>query len=202
MPTAATEVRHVAFTHHRIGIHAPGEARAPRAGAAPGELRAWRENPRLSELDKQRGLGLAYLGLARVESAPSAAATYRERGRTLLSAVRAADLPDPAVEAALARVHFEAGRPLARSLAELALSRPGIAAPDRCTALFVLGVERMQARQFQDARASLQELVTLRRYSYDWLLLSECETALGNRSAAASAVQTAARIDPRLKIRP
>ena len=198
MPKAPTEVAHVAFTHHRIGLHPPagappGDAAVP--GAA-GELRAWRDNPRLSELDEQRGLGLGYVALSREEKRPAAAAAYHERGVRLLSGVRAAGLPAPAAEAALARLQFESQAPAALSLAELALSRPGVAAADRCTALFVVGAERLKRGQFADARATFRELTTLRRHPHDWLLLGECEKALGDRTAAAEAAARAARISP------
>jgi hypothetical protein len=203
MPRSPTDVQHVAFTHHRIGVHRAGSAPAAPHPGADAEPRPWRDNPRLSDLDTKRGLGLAYTYLAPHAATPAQAQAYKRRGAELLSAVHAAGLPDPVAEAELALLRLEAGQP-ALPLALLALSRPGIQPGDRCGALFVAGAERFKRGELPAARDTFAELVTLRRQADDWLFLAECEERLGNTAAAAAAGARAVAISPRLRgrIRP
>jgi len=44
----------------------------------------------------------------------------------------------------------------------------------------------------------LRQLIRLRRHSVDWLLLADCERALGNEGAFLEALQNAVRLNPRL----
>lgn len=205
MPSAATEVAHVSFTHHRIGIHpTPSDRPFGRTGkdGGVGVLRPWRECARLSDADRQRSLGLAYLELSKVETERGQAAAYHAKAVQLMSAARATGLRDPVLEAKLARYYFQRGSGEAIGLAETALSHPDIAPAERCDAMLVLGVERLKRGRHQDALSTFRELVTLRRHPDDWLLTAECEKALGNRAAAEEAMRNALRINPRLRARP
>src|SRR5262249_276206 len=63
LPRAATEVPHVAFTNHRIGVHqTPLAPQVETAGS--GELRPVLDLSGLSEMDRHRSLGLAYAEFA------------------------------------------------------------------------------------------------------------------------------------------
>jgi predicted CXXCH cytochrome family protein len=197
MPAAPTEVQHVAFTHHRIAIYdGPPPARAE--GAGPGRLRPILDDAAFGAPDRKRSLGLAYLILARNEKQPAAAAHYRGQALELLSAVQAEGLPDPVLEANLARLLFEKGEPRALALAEQALAHPEITGLERCTALFVVAGECLRREQYGQALRALRELVTLRRHPDDWLLLAQCTSALGDEAAAVEALETAVRYNPRL----
>jgi tetratricopeptide (TPR) repeat protein len=107
-------------------------------------------------------------------------------------------LPDAAYKVKLARLYFDRREAQAMPLAEEALQDRHLAAADRCAALFYVGVERLNRREFAKARDVFQQLVKLRRLSDDWVLLAECERVLGNGPAQISALQTAARVNPRL----
>jgi tetratricopeptide (TPR) repeat protein len=204
MPSSDTDVPHVSFTHHRIGLHnrrrdqEADEQRSLRIGT----LRLFLENPRLGELDRKRSLGLAYLELIKEEKQPERAAEYRRRGFDLLSEAHRAGLPDSVVEANLARIHFEREEDQALGLAASALADRDLSGLERCTALFVLAAERLRNKRPLEAQAAFHELVTLRRHPHDWLLLADCEQRLGNKAAAAEALRQAARINPRLVSRP
>jgi len=205
MPSAATEVAHVSFTHHRIGIHpAPPDPSTgtARKGGLVGLLRPWRECARLTDADRQRSLGLAYLEISREQKERGAAVAYHAQAVQLMSAARAAGLRDPVLEAKLARHYLQRGSGEAFGLAEAALSHPRIAPAERCEATLVLGVERLKRGRYEDALSAFRELVTLRRHPDDWLLTAECEKALGNRAAAEEALRHALRINPRLKTGP
>jgi hypothetical protein len=200
MPTAPTDISHVAFTHHRIAVHEklPQEAATPPTHASAGILRPFLDFPRLGAEDKKRSLGLGYLKMAKEESHPGLAARYHSEAFQLLTAAHKAGLPDPEMEAKLARLYFEKSGDEALALAEQALAHESIAGADRCTALFVVAGERLKRNQQESARTTLRELTTLRRHPDDWLLLAECEKALGNTTAAVEALQMAARINPSL----
>ncbi|MCI0461437.1 MAG: hypothetical protein L0Z62_31185 [Gemmataceae bacterium] len=201
MPSAPTEVLHVSFTHHRIGIHGKPPAdqvEADRPGAPAGTLRPFLHYPHLGTVDSQRSLGLGYLNLAENEKNRQRALAYREEAFTLLSLVHRAGLREPMLETNLARQYFEREQEQALPLAESALADPGLTGRERCIALFVAGGERLKRNQFQQARVAFRELVTLRRHPDDWIVLADCEQALGHQAAAVAALETAVRIDPRL----
>lgn len=199
MPATPTEVPHVAATHHRIAVHGT----PPLATPGPPDLAAATLMPLTPQthhgtIDQQRALGLAYLELARGAATPAQAATYRTRAQHILSQVRAAGLRDHLMEALLARALFDLkqGDPLA--LAEAALANSSLAGVERCAALYVVAAERATRKQYSEAIGALRELVQLRRHPHDWLLLAQCEDALGNRGSATQALQTAVAINPRL----
>lgn len=197
MPSSDTDIPHVAFTHHRIGVHEKPAKQTPQGDGAR-KLKPLMTYDLLGEADKKRSLGLAYLDLALEERQPALATDYKGRGFDLLSAVHVLGLRDPVLEAKLSRLYFERGQDESLPLAHSALASETLTGQDRCTALFVLASERLKRRQFHEARAAFRELVTLRRHPHDWLLLADCEKALGNRAAAVAALQAAVRIDPRL----
>jgi hypothetical protein len=196
MPSAPTEIPHLAFTHHRIGVHRGG----PPAGATAGgeEPRPFLDLSGLGKVDRRRSLGLGYLEAANRAMDPIRVARFREEALGLLSGVREAGLRDPAVDAGLARLRFElrlggADRPAADALAD-----PAIAGQDRCTALFLLADEYATRGRHRDAIAALRELTSLRRHAADWLLLADCLGALGDQPGQEEALTAATRISPRL----
>jgi tetratricopeptide (TPR) repeat protein len=198
MPSAPTDVPHVAFTHHRIAIHEKLPKQLPEQNTKAAVLQPLLEFPSLSELDKKRSLGLVYLNLAKLEPKSDIAATYRNRALGHLFAVHEAGLPDPVVDATLSRVLFERGDPQALTLAEKALAHPDLTGAERCTALFVMAGVHLKNNRYPQAKAALHELTTLRRFADDWLVLAECEKALGNRAGVVAALRSAVRINPRL----
>ena len=201
MPQSDTEIPHLAFTHHRIGIHKPvtksAHARASSANR-PGVLRPFLAESWPSELDQQRAFGLGYLEAANREPQPALADKYRQRALDLLTNVRSTGLRDPMLDAALARLHFDLDMPGVQTLAESALSLPGIDGQDRCNSLFLLADSHFRNHRWSDAVETLRQLTRLRRHHVDWLLLAECEKQLGRSEAVTAALLTATRINPRL----
>ncbi len=197
MPRSPTEVPHVAFTHHRVGIH----DRSPEAPAAePGqeELQSLLDLSRLSPVDRKRSLGLAYLDQATRPENPWDAPRYRQRAWGLLSEAREAGLRDTTLDASLARVRSELGQADVLADVERALDHPDLAGQDRCIMLYLRAYGRVKDGRPEEALADLRELTDLRRHPADWLLRADCERALGRPDAAAEALATAARINPRL----
>ena len=65
-------------------------------------------------------------------------------------------------------------------------------------ALFLLADAQAARGRHAEAAAALRELTRLRRHSVDWLLLADCERAVGHADAMAEALGMAVRINPRL----
>jgi Doubled CXXCH motif (Paired_CXXCH_1) len=197
MPTSPTEIPHLAFTHHRIGVHQAGAAKET-TSRTPGGLRPFLPTAGLSEIDVKRSLGLAYLEASNREKQAHHAQAYHSEALKRLTELQHAGLRDSAVDAALARLSFDLQRPDVSTHAERALAHADLAAQDRCNALFLIADAHDANGRPGDALPVLRELTTLRRHAVDYLLLAKCERAAGNDAAEHEALTTAVRINPRL----
>jgi predicted CXXCH cytochrome family protein len=215
MPTAPTEIPHLAFTHHRIGVHA-GPAAPPsplplspagrgvgvrgRAGEGhgPGVLEPFLDLSRFGEADRQRSLGMGYLEVASRARAEGLRLHYQEQALKVLSQAQAAGLREPVLDLALGRARFALGLEGVLPYAERALAHADLSGQDRCDALFLVADAQAAERRHEDAAATLRELNGLRRHAVQWLLLADCERALGRPDAAVAALEGAVRINPRL----
>jgi hypothetical protein len=194
MPQVATDIPHVAFTHHHIGVHADATPPAPRDRI--GVLVPFDDISHLSEIDRDRNLGLAYLEFAEKQRTTAARESYRLQARALLNAVRRQGLSDPETTAALARMAWEEDPRTALSLASEALQSPRLSPRSRVNTLFVVGDSAYRSNRIQAAVEALEQLVTLRRHSEDWLLLGLCRQRTGELHAAQRALERAASIAP------
>jgi hypothetical protein len=199
MPSSPTEVPHTSFTHHRIAVH----ERLPKdveVVASPLTLVPWKEGLNLPEREYKRAYGLGYLDLAKENPASPFVGQYKALAYQVLTGLRASGPRDPVILAALSRMEFERGDPSAEAIGRDALASPSINAADRCTALFVVAAERFRLNDFTGAIKMFRDLSELRRNADDWLLISECEKALGNASAQQEALRKASQIDPNRRI--
>jgi tetratricopeptide (TPR) repeat protein len=195
MPRAPTEIPHLAFTHHRVGIHKP---EAP-PSKGPGALKPFFDLSWMSDADRQYALGLASIEAA--EQATNDAGQrmrFQKQAFDLLTEVREAGMKDAVLDAALARLHSHMGIGQVEALAESALSYGDLDPLNRCNTLALVANERIRAREHARAIDPLRQLITWRRHPIDWLLLSDCEGTLGNSEAQEKATLTALRINPRL----
>jgi hypothetical protein len=208
MPQVDTEIRHIAFTHHRIGIH----AREPKPGTTADandeivDLIPLDEPPQLSDIDRQRNLGLAYFALAQRQSEAAPAATYRERAQRLLEEVLAsgnlasgsgasANMDGEAV-AALIRLFRESNPDLAARLAREALASGGLSAKSEITCLFFIGEWGAHRGQPASASLALERLAEMRLLSEDWRLLGICREQTADLAGARAALERACAIAP------
>jgi tetratricopeptide (TPR) repeat protein len=197
MPTAPTEIPHLAFTHHRIGIHdAASKPPPPQESPVAGTLTPFFELSRWSEIDRERSLGLGYMEAAHMAKRADLADDYRMRALKLLTAARDRGLRDPAVDANLARLRFDLELDGVRALAESALAGKPADPQDRCNALFLIADALAAEGQRKEAIPYLRELATLRRHSTQMLLLADCQRAAGLPDQLAT-LENAIRIDPR-----
>jgi hypothetical protein len=193
MPRGDTDVPHVAFTHHRIGLHKDSPPNMP--SDAP-ELVPADDISHVPPLERKRNLGMAYLQVMRDNPRSEYAEVFRARASDLLEAVHGAGLRDPEVAAALAHVYSL--RDVARSAgyAREVVEAAGAAPDSRATALLILASAEMQEGKFSAALPRLEQLVRMRRYAEDWRLLGLCYLQLQGLDKALPALQHAESIRP------
>ncbi|HUY89209.1 MAG TPA: multiheme c-type cytochrome [Pirellulales bacterium] len=200
MPQSPTDIPHIAFTHHRIGIHRPAEETpvADQKNADEpgfGDLTPLSDLSHLPEIERDRCLGLAYLEFAQKQDAP-ASEHYRRRAVELLESVRDRGLRDAYVEAGLARMYWSSSPPRAAQLALAALEDDPLPPSERANSLFVLADVGFRSQQWAAAQSALAQLVRLRRHPVDWLLLGLCQAAQGDEPGAIKSLERAAEINP------
>jgi tetratricopeptide (TPR) repeat protein len=195
MPRGDTEIPHIAFTHHRIGRHPL--ATTPTSG--PAQLVPIEDVSHLPAIDRQRGLGLAYLDLSltskgRTVSGPSA---HLSRARVLLDEVYRAGLRDGATLQGLARVCWDLGDDSrAGRFAREALEAEDLLPEDRAIVLFGLARDHIRDRQLDAATDLLRQITQMRRYADDWSLLGQCHFRQGQQLEAVQALEQAVAIRP------
>ncbi len=198
MPTGDTDIPHLAFTHHRIGLHtrkAPAAEPDPRA---PALLQPFHDVSRFSELDRDRSLSLAYLQLASIQHDARTRELFRSRGQRLLARVEAEGADDPLVDSMACRLSYGHSPDEVVFRAQKALAHADLPALDRCDMLYILADAYFRERRFREAGAVLDDLNRLRRHLPYWLLLANCYEALGERADEARALEQAATINPTL----
>jgi predicted CXXCH cytochrome family protein len=193
MPRGSTDIPHVAFTHHRIGRHPAPPAPAP---AGPPELVPMEDLTHLSEVDRQRNLGLANVQVYRDPPYGLPREPFRGRARSLLGAVREAGLRDGETAQGLAEVYATEDIARAAGYAREALAAGDLTPAARAGALMVLAYQELQGRDFAAAAGLLREVVRLRRYPEDWHLLGMCALEQGRPAEAVPAFRRALAIRP------
>ena len=199
MPQSPTDIPHIAFTHHRIGIHRaapePAADQSEQDEQGFGELAPLSDVSHLPEIERDRCLGLAYLEFAGRQKGP-AELHYRRRAVQLLESVRSRGVRNAYVDSGLARAYWTESPQRAVELALAALQDDPLPPSERVNALSVLGIVGYNAKHWQPASQALEQLVRLRRHPVDWMLLGLCQAALGDDHSAAKSLRRAAEINP------
>ena len=195
MPQVSTDIPHIAFTHHRIGVH---HAERPLASDLRlAKLVPFGDVSEVSIAELQRSHALACAEFASRAPTPELAAEFRERAVRELSAVVRLSGTDGDSAAALARLLWENGDLSGvERLANAALQDGELSVGGRVNALFLLGDSLLQQRRFREAVIPLRQLTVLRRMSEDWLILGLSEFQSGDQEAGLESVRKAAAIQP------
>lgn len=199
MPQTPTDIPHLAFTHHRVGIHdisSSSDSPAPTSEAVA--LRPVLDLSFLSEEERKRSLGIANLEVSMKEEDAARRVQYQREGISLLSEVRSAGGLDGPVDAWLARQRSAQGAPDAQRYAASALTDPQLTGTDLCNSLFLTAESQLQQKRYREAIQTIEQLNKLRRHSIQYLLLAQCQQEMGNEAAAEQALLQAVHINPRL----
>jgi predicted CXXCH cytochrome family protein len=198
MPRTKTDVPHVAFTHHRVGIYDGPPATKPGVRTQPARLKPFLDFARASAIDRKLSLGEAYRSAALFGTDPGRGPDYQRQAFDLLCEVYDAGLRDPDLESGLTQLCYDLKARDPQALADAALAHPEIAGQSRCNALTARARLQGLRRNYAAALADLQELTGLRRRSADWVLMARLRTDQGDQAGAMAALETAVRINPRL----
>jgi len=195
MPQVSTDIPHIAFTHHRIGLH--NSERPLNSGMGTSELVPFGDVSGVSAAELRRSHALACAEFAARAPTPALAAEFRERAVRELSVVLRLSGTDGDTAAALARLLWENGDLQGvERLAKQALRDADLSSGGRVNALFLLGDSLQQQRRFGEAVPALRQLTKLRRMSEDWLILGLSEFQSGDRETGLESVRRAAAIQP------
>jgi len=198
MPKSQTEVPHVAFTHHRIGIHPLPDESGPSSGTDA--IIPLSDLSALSEADQMRTLLLVRLQMLR-RMGP--AAWQSEAGREFARQIDeswqnvASSHGDADLDVSSAEFLRMCGRTAeAVEFAERALEYDEIATNVEFRALALLGTVAFEQRRFYDARHWFEKLATLRRDAMALYHLGLCQQNCGDTAAAIRSLEACCAIDP------
>jgi predicted CXXCH cytochrome family protein len=194
MPRGKTDIPHIAFTHHRIGKHQP--ISPVNSGHVP-DLVAIDDAPQLTNVDRERNLGLGYVVAASRATEFRFASTYLDRARALLERAYKAGLRDGPTLEGLATVHWQEQRyPRALALAQEALATNELSIEEQIKAFQIVLEVHLQDHQTEEAIAVLEKVSRLRRFSEDWRLLGACYLQMNQPDRALQAFRQALAIQP------
>lgn len=195
MPGADTEIPHLAFTHHRIGIHAL-EPVPMHAASGQGQLEAITDLGAWSELDQQRMLGMGLLEFAGSKRGQRHAEAHRRRALELLTGVWTAGLQDSETASALTSLTAPTGDSRRRLFAEAVLNRPDRSPEAHVNALLAMALTHADDDDFTRAEKLMQDVVSRRRVAGDWELLAEFQSRSGNEPGGIKSLERSLEIVP------
>lgn len=195
MPRAATEIPHIAFTDHRIGVH--DDTRVHRTDPFQPKLTTVQDLSRLSEIERDRILGLAHWTFYKMNGDEPRFQWCFARAEELLEHIRRRGLQDPAADWARAEMAWIRGyRGKALRLVE-GIAREGAADSDeRLQALGLLAELRVHQQRFEEAYPLLKELVSRDRGARHWAFFGIAAHERGNADEAIRAFRESLAIDP------
>lgn len=201
MPRGPTDIPHLSFTHHRVGIHAAGSKAAKLTESD--QLVPIGDVSHLPDYERLRLLGLANEKFAgnlagglddESRDDPSyreLAVVFEDRGRELLEDVRSRGLHDPELETFFSRVNWRRNADLCIAAAESALKSKHISPAARRTALYNLASSHFDQRRYDKALPYLEELVKIERSEVSLMLLAICRQNEGNLEEAVRLINEA-----------
>lgn len=195
MPRGDTDIPHIAFTHHRIGIHQP--AVAPEARRVP-LLVPTGDVSHLPLIDQKRNLGLAYLQAARLAEFSPYKPIFADRARILLETVYDQGLRDADALGALADIYLPIDPERSQFFARQTLDVKGVSAEAKAGALVLLAACELKVQNAPEALGHLKELAPLRRNAEDWAMLGIAYRMRNEPKEARAALEHALSIRPDL----
>jgi hypothetical protein len=192
MPRGDTDIPHISFTHHRIGVHRAEESPDSRIP----DLVTTDDTPLLSDVDRRRNLGLAYLAAAEESVYPQFSDTYFARAQQLLDAVHADGLRDPQTLLGLADLNVKRNPESCKRYARQVLDMKDIPIALHIRALTYVGPLLAQEGDYAQAIPYLEELVRLRSFGDDWGILGQSYLRVNRPKDAVRALEHAITLQP------
>ncbi len=201
MPRSGTDIPHLTFTHHRIGLHADfrsGHEKAPAKSAnlPPGKLVPLTESGSIPQSVKDAMLGVAYLELSGRNDGLSHAQLYQEHAFNMLIEAWQREERSPEVASALAALGTDRRLPSFAEFVRTAAGQPDITASMRVNFLLSQAFWNADQKHFLEAADFMKEVVTIRRAPTDWQLLGDFNRAAGRTQQTAEAFEKVLKISP------
>jgi tetratricopeptide (TPR) repeat protein len=193
MPPAPTEVPHVAFTHHRIGIHSADSSEKP----AVSGLTTIQNRENVTKLEFARAEALAYFTTFMAEGDRPEFKEYHLKAWDDLNALKKGGMRDHMVEAALARLALMRGdRAASENFAREAVLLTDSPTPARLDALDMLSRSLFDQEKYDEALVHYRELTRYSRNAYHWAYLGYCESNVDHLEEALAALKMSLEIEP------
>lgn len=194
MPKSPTELPHVAFTHHRIGVHTELSQTATRNAPTVTLTELTTPVVGIPEADQQRSRGLALLQLSLKSDIPEGLRLARDE----LLAAWDGGARDAAVAAGLARIATEIGwTEKALEWSTIALQLDSAPSEERVAALKIRGELAFNSGRYESALKDFEELTIARREARHWFYRGMTEQNLNQTDNAVRSLRTSLEIDPR-----
>lgn len=201
MPRSGTDIPHLTFTHHRIGLHSEPDdsqrALAPKpADLPPGTLVPLADSDSIPQPVKDAMLGLAYLEFSGRNDGLPYSQQYQELAFQLLIQAWQQGERSPEIASALAALGTDSSLPGFADFVRAAADRSDITAAMRVNFLLSQAFLNAERNQFGKAAGLLDKVVGIRRASTDWQLLGDFSRAAGQNKRAAEAFEKTLQISP------
>jgi tetratricopeptide (TPR) repeat protein len=205
MPRGPTDIPHLSFADHRVGVHA---ARADDKLAASDQLVPAADVSHLPEHERQRLFGLANDEFAGKLAGGFTDETrhdpfhrqlsrvFHDRARRSLEGARSRGLRDPEVEAFFSRLYWRKDPDRCIEHAEAALRSPHVSRDARKAALYNLGSSLFDQREYERAFPYLEELALSERSEISLMLLAICQQKKDNLAEAVRLINQAILVSP------
>jgi len=201
MPRSGTDIPHLTFTHHRIGLHSElpagvNKAVQDPANLPPGTLVPLADSQSIPQPVKDAMLGLAYLEFSGRRDGLPHAEHYRGRAFQLLVEAWQQGERSPEVASALAALGTDARLPAFADFVRTASDQPELTASMRVNFLLGQAFWKADLNQFVQAAALMEKVVDIRRTPTDWQLLGDFCRATERTHQAAAAFEKSLQISP------
>ena len=194
MPAAPTEVPHVAFTHHRIGIHKLLEKPAEKDSTT---LHAVLSEANYSPADVSRTRGLAWLHIALSKPDVDFQEALKS-AREQLTLAWEGGAGDATVAAGLATIAAEISWDEQAELwAKRTLELDSTPSDARMKALTIQSEQFFRRNDNEKAMTGLTEVTEFRRDARNWFFRGLVEQNLGNTDDSIRSLETSLTINPR-----
>lgn len=201
MPRSGTDIPHLTFTHHRIGLHSDFKSKhektqASPANLPPGTLVPLTDSESIPQSVKNAMLGVAYLEFSGRNDGLAHAQLYQERAFNLLIEAWQREERSPEVASALAALGTDSRLPSFAEFVRTTAGQPDITASMRVNFLLSQAFWSADQNRFLQAADLMRKVVEIRRAPTDWQLLGDFNRAAGRVQQAADAFEKALKISP------
>ncbi len=194
MPRGDTDIAHIAFTHHRIGLHSKQK---PAERTRMPKLVPMESVGHLTDLDQRRSLGIAMMEASLSSSFPeSIRSAFRENAKPLLDGVYAEGMRDAETLRLLTDLYTSTDRQRAGTFATQSLELKDSPLHTRVSALMWLSNRDMQDGEVHSAIARLQDVNRRTNSSAGWRFLAICHLQQNQPAKALAALEKALALKP------